>query len=254
MWARSPLAPPRAPPPPGGGRGGGGGRGPPRPGGGPPAATGVVLTLAVAAPAQAAGYRYWSFWESDGGGKWTYATQGPATARPGDGDAIGFRFALSNDTSDASRPSAAPSFTTICAGVEEKADTKRIAVVVDFGGPEDAPPGETPPAQRLKVGCAQVRESATGAEALAAVVKPLRYDSAALLCGIAGYPAKGCGEQVSETQPSSPAGTPTANPTLSAVQKTDDDDGGGPSAGIVVGGAAVLALGGAAVWKARRRA
>ncbi|MFE5482348.1 SCO2322 family protein [Streptomyces sp. NPDC056527] len=217
------------------------------------AATGVVLTLAVAAPAQAAGYRYWSFWESDGGGKWTYATQGPATARPGDGDAIGFRFALSNDTSDSSRPSAAPSFTTICAGVEEKADTKRIAVVVDYGDADDAPPGESPPAQRLKVGCAQVRESATGAEALAAVVKPLRYDSAALLCGIAGYPAKGCGEQVAEAKPSSPAGTPTTDPTPSAAHKADGDDGG-PSAGIVVGGAAVLALGGAAVWKARRRA
>ncbi|MFB7372370.1 SCO2322 family protein [Streptomyces sp. NPDC056222] len=216
------------------------------------AAAGVVLTLAAAAPAQAAGYRYWSFWEGDGGGTWTYATQGPATARPGDGDAIGFRFALSNDTSDSSRPSAAPSFTTICAGVEEKADTKRVAVVVDFGGPEDAPPGETPPARRMKVGCAQVREDATGAEALAAVVKPLRYDSAALLCGIAGYPAKGCGEQVAETKPSSPAGTTTANPTSSAARQDGDD--GGPSAGIVVGGAAVLALGGAAIWKARRRA
>ncbi|MEU9863712.1 SCO2322 family protein [Streptomyces sp. NPDC047971] len=214
------------------------------------AATGVVLTLAAAAPAQAAGYRYWSFWESDGGGTWTYATQGPATARPGDGDAIGFRFALSSDTSDASRPSAAPSFTTVCAGVGEKADTKRVAVVVDFGGAEDAPPGETPPAQRLKTGCAQVRESATAAEALAAVVKPLRYDSAALLCGIAGYPAKGCGEQVAET--SAPEPTPTTRPTASAAPEADGD--GGPSAGIVVGGAAVLALGGAAVWKARRRA
>lgn len=217
------------------------------------AAGSVVLTLAVAAPAQAAGYRYWSFWESDGSGTWAYATQGPATARPADGDAIGFRFALSNDSADASRPSAAPAFTTICGGVEKKAETKRIAVVVDFGSAADAPEGETPPAPALKTGCAQVREDATGAEALAAVVKPLRYDSAALLCGIAGYPAKGCGERVAESKPSAPAATPATNPTLSATQKADDGDGG-PSAGIVVGGAAVLALGGAAVWKARRRA
>ncbi|MFD7321039.1 SCO2322 family protein [Streptomyces sp. NPDC059875] len=216
------------------------------------AAASVALTLAVAAPAQAAGYRYWSFWESDGG-TWAYATQGPATARPADGEAIGFRFALSTDSADASRPSAAPSFTTVCTGVERKADTKRVAVVVDFGGPQDAPPGETPPAEPLKVGCAQVREEATAAEALAAVVKPLRYDSAALLCGIAGYPAKGCGEQVAESKPSDAAGTPSANPT--APQKAAEADGdGGPSAGIVVGGAAVLALGGAAIWKARRRA
>jgi hypothetical protein len=222
------------------------------------AAAGIVLTLAAAAPAEAAGYRYWSFWQSDGGATWAYATQGPATARPADGGAIGFRFAVSEDTADASRPSAGPDFSAICTGVEKKAGTKRVAVVVDFGSPADAPQGETPPAPALRTGCAQVREDATGAEALAAVVKPLRYDSAALLCGIAGYPAKGCGEQVAETGPRNPtprAGTPTGDPTVT-VTATAGGDGGddGPSAGIVVGGAAVLALGGAAVWKARRRA
>ncbi|MCT4352917.1 SCO2322 family protein [Streptomyces sp. Je 1-79] len=218
------------------------------------AAASLALTLAVAAPAQAAGYRYWSFWEGDAGGKWAYATQGPATARPSDGDAIGFRFAVSEDTSDASRPSAAPDFATICSGTDEKAGTKRVAVVVDFGGPEDAPPGEKPPAPRVETGCAQVRTDATGAEALAAVAKPLRYDSAAMLCGIAGYPAKGCGEQVAETSAPSTTGTPTGNPTASGTPRAQDDGGGGPSAGILVGGAAVLVLGGAAVWKARRRA
>ncbi|MFF3320216.1 SCO2322 family protein [Streptomyces sp. NPDC003035] len=216
------------------------------------AAAGIVLTLAAAAPAEAAGYRYWSFWQSDGGGTWAYATQGPATARPADGDAIGFRFAVSEDTGDASRPSAGPDFSAICSGVEKKAGTKRVAVVVDFGSPADAPRGETPPAPALRTGCARVREDATGAEALAAVVKPLRYDSAALLCGIAGYPAKGCGEQVAETNPWTTEGMPTGNPTATVTKPADGD--GGPSAGIVVGGAAVLALGGAAVWKARHRA
>ncbi|MBT2443323.1 hypothetical protein J7E93_25155 [Streptomyces sp. ISL-36] len=225
------------------------------------------MTLAAAVPAQADGYRYWSFWESDGGGKWAYATQGPATARPADGDAIGFRFAVSRDASDASQPAAAPDFAAICAGTEKRAGTKRVAVVIDFGGPLDAPPGETPPDKLLKVGCPQLREDATGAEALAAVAEPLRYDGAALLCGIAGYPAKGCGEQVSgtETLPSGPAsgtgpsgtgpsapsatGPKTATgPTASTVSGR-----GGPSVGVLAGGVAVLLLGGAAVWKARRR-
>ncbi|MCX4980628.1 SCO2322 family protein [Streptomyces sp. NBC_00572] len=212
------------------------------------AAAGALLTLtavaAAAAPAQAAGYRYWSFWESDGGKPWAYATQGPATARPADGDAIGFRFAISNGTNDTSLPSVAPDFSGICAGVEKKDGTKRIAVVVDFGGPADAPPGETPPEKLAKVGCAQVREDATGAEALATVAKPLRYDSAAMLCGIAGYPARGCGEPVGEQAPASAA------PSASA---SAGEGGGGPSLGVLVGGAAVLALGGAAIWKARRR-
>ncbi|MEU9293250.1 SCO2322 family protein [Streptomyces sp. NPDC048266] len=214
------------------------------------AAAGALLTLTAfaAAPAQAAGYRYWSFWESDGGSAWAYATQGPATARPADGDAIGFRFAVSNGTDDTSLPSVAPDFAGICGGVEKKDGTKRIAVVVDFGGPADAPPGETPPVKPVEVGCAQVRADATGAEALATVAKPLRYDGAAMLCGIAGYPARGCGEQVAEA----PAATPGAaekTPAASGAGK----EGGGPSFGVLAGGAAVLALGGAAIWKARRR-
>ncbi|WP_411076722.1 SCO2322 family protein [Streptomyces sp. cmx-10-25] len=209
------------------------------------AAAGALLTLAgvAAAPAHAAGYRYWSYWESDGGKPWAYATQGPATARPADGDAVGFRFAVSQEADDTARPTAAPDFTRICGDVAVKDGTKRIAVVVDFGGPADAPPGETPPARRTTTGCAQVRPDATGAEALAAVAKPLRYDSAAMLCGIAGYPARGCGEAVGEE--------PTAVP--SRAEKPKADGGGGPSVGVLVGGAAVLALGGAATAKARRR-
>ncbi|WP_189599129.1 SCO2322 family protein, partial [Streptomyces lateritius] len=219
-------------------------------------AAAVVLTPAAAAPAHAAGYRYWSFWESDGTGKWAYATQGPATARPADGDVIGFRFAVSEDANDAAQPSAAPDFAAICAGTEKaekKAGTKRVAVVIDFGGPLDAPPGETPPDKLLKAGCPRVREDATSAEALAAVAAPLRYDSAALLCGIAGYPAKGCGDQVAGTSPR-PSGSErsTGQPTATVTTRADGESGG-PSVGALAGGVAVLALGGAAVWKARRR-
>ncbi|WP_432120437.1 SCO2322 family protein [Streptomyces sp. S1] len=209
------------------------------------AAAGALLTLAgvAAAPAHAAGYRYWSYWESDGGTPWAYATQGPATARPADGDAVGFRFAVSSEADDTAKPTVAPDFARICADVAAKDGTKRIAVVIDFGGPADAPPGETPPAKRVTTGCAQVRPDATGAEALAAVAKPLRYGSGAMLCGIAGYPARGCGEEVGEEP------TAAASPTASEKR----DDGGGPSVGVLAGGAAVLALGGAAIWKARHR-
>ncbi|MFB7030617.1 MULTISPECIES: SCO2322 family protein [unclassified Streptomyces] len=214
------------------------------------AAAGALLTLAgvAAAPAHAAGYRYWAYWESDGGKPWAYATQGPATARPADGDAVGFRFAVSREADDTAKPTAAPDFARICGNVAAKDGTKRVAVVVDFGGPADAPPGEAPPARRITTGCAQVRPDATGAEALAAVAKPLRYGSGAMLCGIAGYPARGCGEEVAE-EPTA-GGSPTPAPTAAREQK---GDGGGPSVGVLVGGAAVLALGGAAIWKARRR-
>ncbi|WMX47286.1 SCO2322 family protein [Streptomyces roseicoloratus] len=232
----------------------------------------AILTLAVAAPAGAeSGYRYWSFWEgpasgttagsgSGAVGKWGYASLGPALARPEDGDVVGFRFAVSRDAADATQPSAAPDFARICAGVGKKDGTKRVAVVVDFGGAEDAPTGETPPIPAVRTDCPRVREEATAAEALAAVAKPLRYDSNALLCGISGYPRQGCGEQVTlpDTAPGTKPGTkPTAEPAPSASSSSSSSsassDTGGPSLGLVAGGAAVLLLGAAGVWQARRR-
>ncbi|MFE6227631.1 SCO2322 family protein [Streptomyces sp. NPDC057854] len=203
---------------------------------------GLLLALGAAAPAQAAGYRYWSFWEA-GAGKWTYAQQGPATARPADRGVVGFRFALSEDSADAARPAAAPDFGAVCAGVEAAPGKKRVAVVVDYGTPGDAPEGETPPKDAPTSGCAVIAPAGSAADALAAVAKPLRYDASAMLCGIADYPRRGCGEA---GEFAAEAGTPDA--------AARDDSGGGPSAGLLVGGGAVLALGAAAVWKSRRRA
>ncbi|MFJ4470798.1 SCO2322 family protein [Streptomyces sp. NPDC089424] len=199
----------------------------------------AALLIALAAgtgPAQATGYRYWSFWERDGKA-WTYATQGPSLARPADGSVQGFRFAVSEDSADASRPRGEAGFTTICAGTPARDGHKRVALVIDFGTASDAPSGETPPAPRTA--CARLAPDATAAEALAAVAKPLRYDANALLCAIGGYPAKGCGEQVAS------AGKPAGEPA--------DESGGGPSLGVVAGVAAVAVLGAAAGWQARRR-
>ncbi|MEU1807187.1 SCO2322 family protein [Streptomyces sp. NPDC019937] len=197
----------------------------------------VLTVLAGAAPAQAEGYRYWAFWQREGNGGWTYATQGPSAVRPGDGDMIGFRFAVSEDSRDAARPRGTARFDTVCdADTPGKGGTKRIAVVLDFGTGRDAPDGRTPP--RSRTACARVGEDATAGEALTAVAKPLRYNSSALLCAIAGYPRSGCGEPVT------------------AGKDTGDDDtgeGGGPSAGLMGGVAAVLALAAAAVWQTRRR-
>ncbi|MFE0903056.1 SCO2322 family protein [Streptomyces rochei] len=208
----------------------------------------VLLVLAAfaligtAGQAQAAGYRYWSFWDRDGG-TWVYATQGPSLARPSDGDVQGFRFAVSADSQDAARPRGTADFASICAKTPAKEGTKRVALVLDFGTASDAPSGETPPAARTA--CAQVSPDATTADALAAVADPLRYDNSALLCAIAGYPKAGCGEQVAEQDPTA---TPTQRP---AAGDANDDDG--PSVGLYAGVAVVAALAGAATWQARRR-
>ncbi|MFF1709376.1 SCO2322 family protein [Streptomyces sp. NPDC058268] len=197
----------------------------------------------AAAPAQAAGYRYWSFWDRDGS-TWAYATQGPSTARPDDGAVQGFRFSVSADSKDSAKPRGAADFDTICAKTPAQDDRKRIALVIDFGTPGDAPEGETPPKPRTA--CARIADDATSADALAAVAKPLRYDSNALLCAIADFPKSGCGEQVSGNGDS---GKKPARSTAS----DEDGDSGGPSVGLIAGVAAIALLGGAAVWQARRR-
>ncbi|MFI7399636.1 SCO2322 family protein [Streptomyces sp. NPDC049541] len=197
----------------------------------------LFLALTGNGQAQAAGYRYWSFWDYDAG-HWTYATRGPATARPSDGAVQGFRFSVSEDSGDSAKPRGAVSFPAICARTPAQEGKKRVALVLDFGTAADAPSGETPPARRTV--CARVSADGTTADALAAVAKPLRYDTNALLCAIAGYPEKGCGEQVSAGR----------KPTVAAK---NGQGGGGPSVGLFAGAGAVALLGAAAVWQARRR-
>jgi hypothetical protein len=227
-------------------------------------ATAPALTWLAAGSAQAAGYRYWSFWQSGPGPSWAYATQGPSTARPADGEVNGYRFAVSTGSADAARPRRAPDFAKVCDGTPRTDGTKRVAVVVDFGTAADAPDGSaTPPEPRAA--CARVRQDATSADALAAVAGPLRYNSQALLCGIAGYPRTGCGEQVSDAG-SAPGTGATSGPDddssgsgsrsgKDGASGTDgaSGDAGGPSLGLAAGLAAVLGLGAAAVVQARRR-
>ncbi|WP_432082473.1 SCO2322 family protein [Streptomyces sp. WAC 04229] len=203
----------------------------------------AFLLIGSAGQAQAAGYRYWSFWDRDGD-QWVYATQGPSLVRPSDGDVQGFRFAVSANSDDAAKPRGAADFASICAKTPAEDDSKRVALVLDFGTAADAPSGDTPPARRTA--CAQVAPDATTADALADVAGPLRYNTSALLCAIGGYPKSGCGEQVSQE----------ANPTATESpdqQATQDDNTDGPSIGLIAGIAVVAILAGATAWQARRR-
>ncbi|MFE9562380.1 SCO2322 family protein [Streptomyces sp. NPDC006487] len=222
----------------------------------PSVVTGMVLALAMtllaASPALASTYRYWSFWDG-AGATWAYATQGPSSARPADGSVQGFHFVVSKDAADqAAPPRADADFAAICSGTAPVAGKKRIALVIDFGTPAEAQAGETPPQDAPRTACAQVGPDATTAEALAEVAKPLRYNSAALLCAISGYPKQGCGEPVADTA------TAPATPTAPAADKPttgsgSGSDSSGPSAGLLAGIAAVAALGAAAFWQSRRR-
>ncbi|PSM41508.1 hypothetical protein C6Y14_21790 [Streptomyces dioscori] len=221
----------------------------------------LLAVLGTAGQARAVGYRYWSFWDRDSaGGTWVYATQGPSTARPADGDVQGFRFSVSEDSKHSAKPRGESGFAAICAKTPAREGAKRVALVLDFGTAEDAPSGSTPPDPSPRTVCARVDEDATTADALAAVAKPLRYDTNALLCAIAGYPRTGCGEAVSDDTGSGES--PGASPPPRAASEPGNGDGsgngdgdgdGGPSVGLLTGIAAVAVLGAAATWQARRR-
>ncbi|MEW2139183.1 SCO2322 family protein [Streptomyces sp. NPDC005409] len=215
---------------------------------------GIALAVLAAGPALASSYRYWSFWDGgSGGGTWSYATTGPSLARPADGSVQGFRFAVSRDAgAEAARPRAAADFAAVCGATPAAEGTKRVALVIDFGVPADAPAGEGPPQESPRTACAQVAPQATAAEALASVAKPLRYNGAALLCAIAGYPQQGCGEPISSPQDTARAQTP--DPGAASAPAAGPDSGTGPSVGLLAGIAAVAALAAAGVWQSRRRA
>lgn len=205
-----------------------------------PLLAGALVPL-LAIPAHAADYRYWSFWERGDGG-WTYATRGPGTARPSDGDTVGFRYAVGKDAGqDAARPRNADTFGDACAETAARPGAKRVAVVLDFGTAADAPADQAPP--KARTACARVDGSASASDALAAVAEPLRYDSTGLLCGVAGYPSSGCADRVSGSG-SADADTPAGG------ERTGDS---GPSVGLLGGATAVLVVGAAAAWRARRR-
>ncbi|WP_030664810.1 SCO2322 family protein [Streptomyces rimosus] len=206
------------------------------------AATAGTLALTTAAPAHADDFRYWSLRHGDHGA-WRTTAEGPGTYRPADGAVEGWRFAVFQaDTKESVVPRAPADFDAVCAATPEKAGTKRVALVLDFGTAQDAPSGEKPPTVRSH--CVQLPPEATTAEALAKAAPPLRYAASGLLCAIAGYPRRGCGEAVTDRSERASGGTSS---------HSGSGSGGGPSAGLLVGGGVVVALLGAAVWQARRR-
>jgi hypothetical protein len=159
----------------------------------------------------------------------------------------GFRFTVGASADDAAGPRGPADFEAICDGTPAREGRKRVALVIDFGTTSDAPSGETPP--RPRTACASIAPDATTADALASVAKPLRYDTNALLCAIAGYPEQGCADAVSDS------GTDTEPSGTDAESEAGkgSDGGGGPSVGLFAGAGLVALLAAAAWWQARRR-
>lgn len=217
----------------------------------------ILVTLAgvaVAAPAQAAAYRYWGYFHLTKGA-WTFAQTGPAQAVPVEGSVEGWRFAVADEAS-VRLPRTVPTFAALCASTAVTAGSKRVGLVIDYGRPADSADGATPPAP--KATCVSVPVKATGSDILVAGGSTLRIDKA-LSCAIDGWPATGCGDPVAKVSaaaalPDTPitiAGPKAKAATQTAVKDQND------SRGLILGGAGVAALVavlGFAAWRRGRDA
>ncbi len=197
----------------------------------------AALASAHPAAARADGLAFWGYWHAQGG-KWTFAATGPAQAHPANGAVEGWRFAKAAGNTGVP-PRDRPAFGEICGSGAAPAGRKRVAVVIDYGDPADAPKGQRPPA--AKRFCATVAQNATGSDVLAAAARP-RADKSGLICAIDGFGT--CGSAAG-----APAATPAGSPAASAAKKRS----GGGSAGLGAGVAIVVVVAAAGALIAARR-
>jgi hypothetical protein len=177
----------------------------------------LVLGLLTAAPASAASYQYWGYYQLTDGA-WTFSQKGPAETNPGDGSVEGWRWAITEESGTPPRnPRVTPTFEEVCGSAAAESGKKRVGVVLDYGRDVDGE-GTTPPDPVAE--CAVVPTAATGAEVLAAVAT-VRTGDAGLVCGIDNYPASGCGGPVATLSDAQKAAdTPATLAPVAAPEST----------------------------------
>lgn len=204
--------------------------------------------VALSSPAHAeGGYTYWGYYHLADAG-WVASNKGANDYTAQDGDVEGFRYAttLASSMTPDRPPRAMPTFQEVCADAEASQGQKRIGLVLDYGTPQDAGEGDTPP--QPEAACAVVPTDATTQQALESV-KPLRIQNG-LICAVGGYPSSGCATEVEDaTVPQSEKPVELALPS-EGDQQSAQSGFAWPLVGV---GALVLLLGGGAVVVARRR-
>lgn len=213
------------------------------------ATTLTVLIASVFGPADSAqassGYKFWNYFHGHGS-MWQFADTGAASYIPTDGSVEGWRYGIS-DGVHGRQPRTVPNFGAVCANSPAESGEKRVAVVIDYGLPEEAPTGETPP---KPVGaCAVVPTEFNGEQVLQAVAT-IRIE--AMVCGISGYPATGCAVA---TRDANVQHEPTVQLQIVHRAGGGGTASGGFSAQLVALAALIVAIGvGAVTLTMRRRA
>jgi hypothetical protein len=221
--------------------------------------TASLAAVALAAPAQAAAYRYWSYWQGDTG-TWVAAQTGPGDHTIVDSDVQGWRFTITAET-PTQGPDNAPVFADLCpdlAATGAPAGQVRAAVVIDAGYSADAPEGQTSPADVLS--CVTVPEGSTGNQALAAAGAVA--EDGGLVCSINGYPEGECGVEVSDADAATAATAAKEeqpNPAVVAAGSSSQDTSSTSESsstswvGFTVGALILALLLGAAYWIPKQR-
>ena len=151
---------------------------------------GVLAALTIA-PAQAAAYRYWGFYQLTDGA-WAYAQKGPDQTIPADGSVEGWRFAVGDESRHAV-PRAVLTFDALCAATPQVPATSASASSSTSAAPpmpRRLPPRPSP---RRSAPCADQRDEHRRARAGGRAAH-----RKGLICAVAGYPATGCGGEVKE--------------------------------------------------------
>lgn len=152
-------------------------------------------SLFLTPPASAAekGWRYWGYFQTaPDKTTWTAAMTGP-TVDIADGSVEGWSFVFGSDDIPSLAPKVKPDFKKICGTTKADPDTKRIALVVEFGAAAWAPKGEK--VAKTITRCVRTAKASQGIDVLGQVVK-IRAASSGLICGLNGFPAKECGVEI----------------------------------------------------------
>jgi len=208
----------------------------------------IFTSLFSITPANAADYRYWTFWVTTND-SWSFANEGAGTLKATDQMVTGWKFAITG-ADNGLPPTESAVFAQLCPDTSEQAGTLRVAVVVDFNDQATAPEGETPPSPNV-VNCVTVKEGQTAADALNAAGLEVRANDG-FVCGINGYPKEECGLEIAATT-SDPTAMATAEDMATVDTPADEEKESTNTNLQLIGLAAVLIIAFAVVLKMRKK-
>lgn len=144
----------------------------------------LVLAMGTGA-ARAESFTYWSLWIVEDG-TWAAASMGASDLKLTDESAFAAKYLESDaELTKVDAPESSSDYASLCPELQPEDGQVRVAVVLDFGDPNLAPGGQTPPENAVK--CVLVAEPVTAAGALEAA-SSVTADSAGFMTAIDGYP------------------------------------------------------------------